>query len=141
MCKIIYICIVLNSCALIECNKESEKSDSTMIGCLIEPKRPIGLPEDAQWMGSYDTYGTWFMISKPSAYKYNEYLITCFLYYQNVEIDKEFEDKFILEPGKVFDIKKQYFFIDISSHEKCTIIQNRDTLLFINEEYNAEYLK
>lgn len=104
--------------------------DTSMIGYTIEPKRHSGIPSEAKWMKSIDSFGGWFYITKPNNLKTNEYRIVSFNYYLDVEIDVAWDAIFKLETKGEFSINKPYEFVPLCDYERCTIKQGENNFIF-----------
>jgi len=95
-------------------------------GILLEPKHPIQIPSNAQWVAGQGA-GSWFSIQATDLTF--EFKIKRF----SPEGSKEFEALFIINNVNDFCINCPYAFTYLSHFKQCQIIQHGSTFKFVNK--------
>lgn len=112
-------------------NRDDRKIDLEELGYLKEPKRPLKMNLNAQWLGSYDSYGQWIWIEGVD--DQNNVGIIFYDYVGSDSLHLSYKGKYKFGEKEMFKISEPYKIISISNNEFVTVVQSNDTIIFFNE--------
>ena len=94
-----------------------------------EPARPIDLPKNAKWVGSVDTYGSWFTINAVDNKDPKKFRIRCYEFGLWEKGQASWDGLFEQDSDGNFSLQQSYQ-ISMCNYEECTISQKDKEFIF-----------